>query len=97
MPALSPYDLVYAAGAPSMVEGVARMAREAGAKCYADPFEPMADGGESAGLFSRTIAWFGREARVSSPSIAPALQRRGQRMSDTPRTATDKFPLRTPY
>jgi NAD(P)H-flavin reductase len=98
LPALSPYDLVYAAGAPSMVESVARIAGAAGARCYADPFEPMSDGGESAGLFSRTIAWFGREARVSSPSIAPALQqRRKRRASDAARAATDKFPLRTPY
>jgi NAD(P)H-flavin reductase len=97
LPALSPHDLVYAAGAPAMVESVARVAREAGARCYADPFEPMSDGVQSTGLFSCTIAWFGGEV-VSSPSIAPApQQRRGRRMSGVARAATDKSPLDTPY
>jgi 3-phenylpropionate/trans-cinnamate dioxygenase ferredoxin reductase subunit len=96
LPALSPHDLVYAAGAPAMVESVSRIARESGARCYADPFEPMSEGVESAGLFSRTIAWFGREARVSSPSIAPALQqRRRGRMSGAARASTDKSPFST--
>jgi 3-phenylpropionate/trans-cinnamate dioxygenase ferredoxin reductase subunit len=98
LPALSARDLVFAAGAPAMVESVARIAREAGAKCYADPFEPMSNGAESTGLFSRTIAWFGGEARVSSPSIAPASQRRrASRRSGAARAATDKSPLDTPY
>ena len=38
LPNLSPNDVVYAAGAPTMTESVARIARAAGARCYTDPF-----------------------------------------------------------
>jgi 3-phenylpropionate/trans-cinnamate dioxygenase ferredoxin reductase subunit len=109
LPALSPRDLVYAAGAPAMVESVARIAREAGARCYADPFKPMSDDAEGAGLLSRTIAWFGRDgrissprissprvssSRVSSPPIAPLpRQRRGHQTSGAARGATSKSPF----
>ena len=40
MPRLSSSDIVYASGAPLMVEGVASIAQGAGARCYADPFIP---------------------------------------------------------
>jgi NAD(P)H-flavin reductase len=42
LPKISPTDVVYAAGAPAMTEHVARIARAAGVKCYADPFVPIA-------------------------------------------------------
>jgi NAD(P)H-flavin reductase len=38
MPRLSAGDIVYTAGAPAMTAHVAEIAREAGARCYADPF-----------------------------------------------------------
>jgi len=38
LPILSPNDIVYASGAPAMTAQVARIARAAGAKCFADPF-----------------------------------------------------------
>jgi 3-phenylpropionate/trans-cinnamate dioxygenase ferredoxin reductase subunit len=40
MPALSAHDIVYACGAPRMVEAVGAVARAAGACCHADPFVP---------------------------------------------------------
>ena len=40
MPALTANDIVYACGAPKMVEGAAAIARAAGACCYVDPFVP---------------------------------------------------------
>ena len=40
MPALSPDTVVYTSGAPVMTENVGRIARAAGARCYADPFVP---------------------------------------------------------
>jgi NAD(P)H-flavin reductase len=42
LPALSARDVVYTAGAPAMVESVARIAGAAAARCYADAFEPHA-------------------------------------------------------
>ena len=38
LPNLSPDDLVYVSGAPAMTAQVAKIAKAAGAKCYADPF-----------------------------------------------------------
>jgi 3-phenylpropionate/trans-cinnamate dioxygenase ferredoxin reductase subunit len=40
LPALSARDVVYTAGAPAMVDSVARIATAAAARCYADAFEP---------------------------------------------------------
>jgi NAD(P)H-flavin reductase/ferredoxin len=42
LPALCARDLVYAAGAPAMVDSVARIATAATARCYADAFESQA-------------------------------------------------------
>jgi 3-phenylpropionate/trans-cinnamate dioxygenase ferredoxin reductase subunit len=42
LPALSEHDVVYTAGAPAMVESVARLANAAAARCYADAFVPHA-------------------------------------------------------
>lgn len=39
LPALCPDDVVYAAGAPAMVEAVSHIAARGGARCYSDPFE----------------------------------------------------------
>ena len=57
LPALSPDDLVYTAGAPGMTELVAQIAKAAGARCYTDPFSPNEDGGEPSGLLTRLIGW----------------------------------------
>ncbi|MGQ0681761.1 2Fe-2S iron-sulfur cluster-binding protein [Bradyrhizobium sp.] len=40
LPPLSPDTVVYTSGAPAMTESVGRIARAAGARCYADPFVP---------------------------------------------------------
>jgi 3-phenylpropionate/trans-cinnamate dioxygenase ferredoxin reductase subunit len=40
VPSLGPEDTVYVAGPPGLVDGVKRKAREARARCYADPFLP---------------------------------------------------------
>jgi NAD(P)H-flavin reductase len=67
LPALSGRDIVYTAGAPAMVEAVARMAEAAGAKCYTDPFEPDANRREGAGFLSRAADWFSGEMTTSPP------------------------------
>jgi 3-phenylpropionate/trans-cinnamate dioxygenase ferredoxin reductase subunit len=67
LPALSLRDVVYAAGAPAMVEAVTQIARAAGARCYADPFEPEANRSEGEGLLSRVVEWLGGDLRLSPP------------------------------
>jgi 3-phenylpropionate/trans-cinnamate dioxygenase ferredoxin reductase subunit len=68
LPALSDRDVVFAAGAPAMVEAVAEIAQAAGAKCYADPFEPEASRSAGEGLLSRAASWFSGETTAESPS-----------------------------
>jgi NAD(P)H-flavin reductase/ferredoxin len=57
LPALSPEDIVYTAGAPAMTEAVAEIAKAAGARCYTDPFSPSDHGGEPSGLMARFVGW----------------------------------------
>ena len=40
LPQLLADDVVYTSGAPAMTNAVARLARDAGAVCYTDPFVP---------------------------------------------------------
>jgi 3-phenylpropionate/trans-cinnamate dioxygenase ferredoxin reductase subunit len=62
MPALSSSDAVYTAGAPAMVERVARAASAVGARCYTDPFAPQHREAEQQGLLVRAAGWLSREA-----------------------------------
>lgn len=71
LPQLSADDVIYASGAPAMTNAVARLAREAGAVCYTDPFVPH--GGESnrAGLMGRIFgARDGTRAEEDLPRVA---------------------------
>jgi NAD(P)H-flavin reductase len=71
VPRLAKSDVVYAAGAPVMVERVTRLATDADAEFYCDPFE--ASGAEG------SDGWLGRALRSVSggftrPSLAPGAQ-----------------------
>jgi 3-phenylpropionate/trans-cinnamate dioxygenase ferredoxin reductase subunit len=70
LPALSSSDAVYTAGAPAMVQAVARMARAAGARCYMDPFAAQTGRAERRGLLHRATAWFASDAPALVPDQA---------------------------
>lgn len=55
LPRLRPNDIVYAAGAPAMVEAVAQVAIAARATFYADPFEPA--GGQAEDWLTKAVSW----------------------------------------
>jgi NAD(P)H-flavin reductase/ferredoxin len=74
MPTLSSSDVIYTAGAPAMVETVARMARGAGAKCYTDPFLPENNESEQPSFLSRATTWFGSDSPPLAPDMARSLQ-----------------------
>jgi 3-phenylpropionate/trans-cinnamate dioxygenase ferredoxin reductase subunit len=57
IPALSPNDIVYTAGAPRLVQTVTQAAKMNGATCFADPFLPAAGADSGPTLFSRTVSW----------------------------------------
>src|SRR4029078_680298 len=50
LPRLLPADVLYACGAPGMVEQVKSIAARVGAACYADPFLPTTDGAVEASV-----------------------------------------------
>ena len=60
MPNLSQSDVVYTSGAPAMTETVSRIAKTAGAKCYADPFVQSESIAGPDTLAERLIGWFQR-------------------------------------
>lgn len=83
MPALSPSDVVYAAGPPALVDAVADRARRIGAKLLADPFVPAAPDPMSALMdnLRQRAAALGRprDPRVSAPLPDPAAWPRAAR------------------
>jgi 3-phenylpropionate/trans-cinnamate dioxygenase ferredoxin reductase subunit len=73
LPALSPDDVVYTAGAPAVTEAVARLAKAAGAVCHTDPFVANLGASEDAGLMGRVAGWFdssrrGTEMQAATPA-----------------------------
>ena len=57
MPELTPDDIVYACGAPQMVDAVKDLALAAGATFYADPFTPQHGSHDDDGIVARAITW----------------------------------------
>jgi NAD(P)H-flavin reductase/ferredoxin len=68
LPALVADDIVYAAGAPQMVDVVKQMAEASGATWYADPFVPNSDGRQ--GLLSRMVTRLLGDVQLASLSLA---------------------------
>lgn len=57
VPELKADDIVYAAGAPMMVNAVAELARSAKATFYSDPFEPA--GSQPEDWITKAVSWLG--------------------------------------
>jgi NAD(P)H-flavin reductase/ferredoxin len=57
MPELTPDDIVYACGAPQMVDAVKDLALAAGSTFYADPFTPQHGSDDDDGIVTRAITW----------------------------------------
>jgi 3-phenylpropionate/trans-cinnamate dioxygenase ferredoxin reductase subunit len=57
LPRLLPTDVIYACGAPGMVESIQSIAERAGAVCYADPFLPTTDDTVEEGVLTRAMGW----------------------------------------
>jgi len=62
LPRLVPTDVIYACGAPSMIDAVKSIATHAGAICHADPFLPTKPQIEK-GIFNRAAGWLAAPAR----------------------------------
>ncbi|MGC2319008.1 MAG: hypothetical protein WA615_21340, partial [Bradyrhizobium sp.] len=83
---LSPNDVVYTSGAPDMTESVARIARAAGARCYADPCVSSGTPVEQATLMTRLAGWLNDDPR-NNDKILQRAQKPTQAISQ-PRVAT---------
>lgn len=55
LPRLLPTDVIYACGAPGMVDTIKGVAASVGAVCYADPFLPSTDNMIEEGVLARVI------------------------------------------
>jgi 3-phenylpropionate/trans-cinnamate dioxygenase ferredoxin reductase subunit len=75
MPRLLPTDVVYACGAPAMVDAIKSIAGHAGAVCHADPFLPTTDTAVEKGVLTRAKGW------LTIPGVKPA----GEPAADRPR------------
>jgi NAD(P)H-flavin reductase/ferredoxin len=57
LPRLLPTDVLYACGAPGMVDSIKSIAALIGAVCYADPFLPTTDDKAEESVLSRAMGW----------------------------------------
>lgn len=75
LPRMLPSDVLYACGAPGMVDSIKSIAARIGAACYADPFLPTTDDTVEEGVLSRAMGWL----------TAPSNRKMGQRAVDRAR------------
>jgi len=68
LPQLLPTDVLYACGAPAMVEQVKAIAARAGAVCHADPFLPANDDGADEGILTRAMGWLATSPQPVGPA-----------------------------
>jgi len=92
LPALYPYDIVYAAGAPNLVEAVKEVAQASGALWYADPFVSNTEESQD-GLFTRAVSWLKGEAGPASPPAASTQRDLGSE-TRRPRPTGQRSPAR---
>lgn len=80
LPRLLATDVLYACGAPGMVESIKSTAAHAGAACYADPFLPATDNTVEESVLTRAMDWFAafksRQMRHSALDLARKRQER---------------------
>ena len=72
LPRLLPTDVLYACGAPGMVDSIKSIAAHIGAICYADPFLPTTDDTVEESVLTRAMQWL---AAPSQQADAPARPR----------------------
>jgi hypothetical protein len=84
LPPLLPSDVLYACGAPGMVDAIKEIAARIGAVCYADPFLPPTDDMVDESVLDRGAKWLTaltrrREDPAKAHGMAEARVRREYR------------------
>jgi 3-phenylpropionate/trans-cinnamate dioxygenase ferredoxin reductase subunit len=80
LPRLLPTDVLYACGAPGMVDSIKSIAARVGAVCYADPFLPTTDDTVEESVLTRAMGWL----------AAPSRRQMGQPALDRPRNRQEQ-------
>jgi NAD(P)H-flavin reductase/ferredoxin len=75
LPRLLPTDVLYACGAPDMVDAIKSAASFAGAVCYADPFLPTTDDTTEENLLTRARQWLATSPIGRRGTRSRSLQR----------------------
>jgi NAD(P)H-flavin reductase/ferredoxin len=74
LPRLLPTDVIYACGAPQMVDSVKAIAARFGASCYADPFVPTNNDTVEESVLTRAMGWLTGPTAAMRERIAIASQ-----------------------
>jgi NAD(P)H-flavin reductase/ferredoxin len=69
LPRLLPTDMLYACGAPGMVDSIKSVAAGIGAVCYADPFLPTTDDTVEGSILSRAMGWLAAPNRRQTEQL----------------------------
>ena len=86
LPRLLPTDVLYACGAPAMVDSIKSIAARAGAACYADPFVPTNNNDEiEEGVLTRALGWLGAPTAAVRERIAIAGRQKRQLALEGPK------------
>lgn len=85
IPRLHPSDVIYACGAPGVVDAVKDMAARVGAACYADPFLPTDNNDVEEGVLTRALGWLGAPTGAMRERIAIASRQKRQLALEGPR------------
>lgn len=80
LPRLLPTDVLYACGAPGMVDAIKSIAGHIGATCYADPFLPTIDDTREDAVLTRAMEWL----------ALPSIRQIGQLVLDRTRNPREQ-------
>lgn len=82
LPRLHQSDVLYACGAPAMVEAIKSIAADNNMVCYADPFLPPADDAIEKSVLNRAVGWIAVPAirQLSQLVLDRAFHQRAPRM-----------------
>jgi 3-phenylpropionate/trans-cinnamate dioxygenase ferredoxin reductase subunit len=77
LPRLLPTDVLYACGAPGMVDAIKSIAARIGATCYADPFLPTTDDTVDKSVLTRAMRWLAVPTSRQTVESEQPMQPRG--------------------
>jgi NAD(P)H-flavin reductase/ferredoxin len=80
LPRLLPTDVLYACGAPGVVDAIKSVAALVGAVCYADPFLPTTDDTVEQSVLTRAMGWLPVPSKMSRLALDRPRNRRQQPM-----------------